>query len=224
MHIPTPIATSIRRTFLFAKACIRVASVVNEPIFQGLFKKHALTLLEAVSLQETTRASSELVFLSYLIELAHEANVIHPDNVATLAKECDEIQKEIQMNQSNLGYGSGTKQEMVRPIVLETEVKSHDNHIQETGAIAPDPIVKKEDGNVRGEEEETDPAGSDKRQTAILAKIKELGNCRLKDLMELLPDVSERTIRYDVQKLADKGSIERVGGGGPFSFYRMKTP
>jgi DeoR/GlpR family transcriptional regulator of sugar metabolism len=40
-----------------------------------------------------------------------------------------------------------------------------------------------------------------------------------------LPDSSERTIRYDIQELITKGRLERVGGGGPATAYKLReTP
>lgn len=74
--------------------------------------------------------------------------------------------------------------------------------------------------------------GSAIRQSAILAKIKESSNrqsqgsafrgCRMKDLIAEFPDVSERTLRYDLQRLLQQGSIDRIGNGGPASYYVMK--
>ena len=70
------------------------------------------------------------------------------------------------------------------------------------------------------------------RQSAILEKIKSLpagsqaadgDGCRLKDILAVFPDVSERTIRYDIQKLCDSGVIERVGNGGPATYYRVRS-
>lgn len=61
------------------------------------------------------------------------------------------------------------------------------------------------------------------RQSAIINKIRS-GNddgCRLKDLTAEFPDVSERTLRYDLSKLCEQGIIERVGNGGPASHYRF---
>lgn len=63
------------------------------------------------------------------------------------------------------------------------------------------------------------------RQSAIVEKIKS-GNgsgSRLKDILAAFPDVSERTIRYDLQKLCDSGSIERIGNGGPATYYRSSN-
>lgn len=64
--------------------------------------------------------------------------------------------------------------------------------------------------------------GGGDRLSVILDTIKESGYCRLRDLQEIFPEFSERTIRYDIEKLANQGLIERVGNGGPATFYRIK--
>src|SRR3989344_6452595 len=65
------------------------------------------------------------------------------------------------------------------------------------------------------------------RQSAILQIIRQSGNpsagragCRLKDIQESLHDASERTIRYDLKDLMGQGFIERVGNGGPSTYYK----
>lgn len=60
------------------------------------------------------------------------------------------------------------------------------------------------------------------RQTAILEKIRQLPDCRMKDLIPVFPEVSERTLRNDLQRLYEQGLIERVGGG-PSGYYRVKS-
>ncbi len=60
------------------------------------------------------------------------------------------------------------------------------------------------------------------RQSTIFEKIREFDNCRLRDIQEFLPDISERTIRYDLQSLVEQGLIERIGSGGPGSYYRVR--
>ena len=60
------------------------------------------------------------------------------------------------------------------------------------------------------------------RQTAILEKLRQSGNCRLRDLQEVLPDCSERTLRYDLETLSARNLVERVGSGGPSVFYRLR--
>jgi len=60
------------------------------------------------------------------------------------------------------------------------------------------------------------------RQIAILDRIRQSGNCRLRDILEILPDASERTIRYDLEDLIERNIIERVGAGGPSVYYRIR--
>lgn len=62
------------------------------------------------------------------------------------------------------------------------------------------------------------------RQSTIMNKAKDIGRCQLKDFMEILPNVSERTLRYDLHKLCEQGVLERVGGSGVSSFYQLKSP
>jgi DeoR/GlpR family transcriptional regulator of sugar metabolism len=60
------------------------------------------------------------------------------------------------------------------------------------------------------------------RQIAILDKIRQSGNCKLKEIQEVLPDTSERTIRYDIEELIERNLIERIGSGGPAVSYRIR--
>ena len=66
---------------------------------------------------------------------------------------------------------------------------------------------------------------SEVRQRAILAKIKELASkkeeCSLKNLKASFPDVSDRTLRYDLQKLTQRGDIVRTGNRGPNTVYNV---
>ena len=57
----------------------------------------------------------------------------------------------------------------------------------------------------------------------ILAKIRQLGNCRTRDLISLFPNLSERTLRGYLKLLCDQESIERLGSGGPDTYYQIKA-
>lgn len=202
-------------------------------LFADYLKKHSIIYLEALASREQARASSQLVFIGYLIELAKDATVIHPENAQSLLVECDKLQKDLhEITHAHEGVRQ-TKEPVhisfgiASPVSLFEEQKQQ-VHKQEASVVTHEVvsvIEKKEEvisQQQESQEEQIQTPEADKRQTAIIEKIAELGNCRLKDLMEHLPDVSERTIRYDLQKLIDQEVVERVGGGGPFSFYRMK--
>ncbi|MEK7195737.1 MAG: hypothetical protein AAB659_00620 [Patescibacteria group bacterium] len=57
------------------------------------------------------------------------------------------------------------------------------------------------------------------RQSAIIAFIRGLPNgCRMRDLLTKFPEVSERTLRNDLQDLNAGGLVERLGKGASSSF------
>ncbi len=59
------------------------------------------------------------------------------------------------------------------------------------------------------------------RKSAVLQIIRQMPNgCRMKDLAANFPEVSERTLRNDIQLLAAEGLVERIGLQGPSSFFR----
>lgn len=71
----------------------------------------------------------------------------------------------------------------------------------------------------------SDNSAKGNRQLKILEIVRELADCSLKDIQDRLPDVSERTVRYDIQTLLDSGKVQRVGNGGPGTFYTLpKAP
>ena len=63
------------------------------------------------------------------------------------------------------------------------------------------------------------------RQSAIVDKIRQWDDkqVQLKDLLSEFDGTSERTMRYDLQKLCSQGILERIGAGGPSSYYKVRV-
>lgn len=59
------------------------------------------------------------------------------------------------------------------------------------------------------------------RKGLILDLLKTRNLCHINDISNILPNVSRRTIRYDIQRMVDAGEIERLGTSGPNSFFRL---
>lgn len=59
-------------------------------------------------------------------------------------------------------------------------------------------------------------------QYVILQKVKDLGQTTTKELALSFPEISERTIRFYLQKLVDNGAIDRIGSTGPGAAYKAK--
>jgi hypothetical protein len=61
------------------------------------------------------------------------------------------------------------------------------------------------------------------RQSAILNRIRQSGNCRMKDLQEAFPQCSERTLRYDLEYLVGRRLVERVGAGSATAYKPVEA-
>lgn len=59
-------------------------------------------------------------------------------------------------------------------------------------------------------------------QELILRRIKEVRQITTRELAGFFPQISERTIRFYLQKLAETGLVEKKGISGPGSYYIMK--
>lgn len=62
----------------------------------------------------------------------------------------------------------------------------------------------------------------DSWQNLIYRKIKEIGKTSTKEISLFFPEISERTVRFYLQKLSDSGFIEKIGTTGPGSYYMFR--
>jgi len=61
---------------------------------------------------------------------------------------------------------------------------------------------------------------ADERKEKILETVRREGICFLRDLAAVFPGYSERTLRYDLEKLIAEKKVEKIGSSGPGTFYR----
>lgn len=96
------------------------------------------------------------------------------------------------------------KKSEIKSASFETVIKSPAKNLQESG-------------NKNDEQ-----ADSEKRRGIIIEILQKRPLCHIKDIIDVLPHISKRTLRYDIQKMVDGRVVERVGHGGPNSFFRLK--
>ena len=60
-------------------------------------------------------------------------------------------------------------------------------------------------------------------QELIYKKIREIGKTSTKELCAYFPHISERTIRFYLQRLVENNLIDRIGSTGPGSYYVFKS-
>jgi hypothetical protein len=63
------------------------------------------------------------------------------------------------------------------------------------------------------------------RQARLIEYVGKSGDTPLplRDITSAFPDVSARTIRYDLERLCSQGIIERIGAGGPGNRYKIRV-
>ncbi len=90
---------------------------------------------------------------------------------------------------------------------------SQDNSAKASSAITkPDDLIKENQEN----------PSLDSWQDLIFRKIREFGKTSTKEIAGFFPEISERTVRFYLQRLSEIGLIERIGTSGPGSYYIYK--
>jgi hypothetical protein len=218
----------LTKSYEIAYALFRLATPMQEKDFSEKLRTAGANLLEAAAAEDYVAAGRAIQVMECLVKFAGDANVIGTMNAEITLKEIYALDAAIaeRKNASHADEASVAEifsnAEMAyvaeRPESAK-EPKPAILHIAENPAIAEsatahDPAIDDPANTING------ILKSAMRQTAILDRIRQSGNCRLKDIQDVLPDTSERTIRYDLQTLLEQNLIERVGSAGPSVFYR----
>jgi hypothetical protein len=224
-----------------AYALFRVSFYVKRPDLRNRLDSLAVELLEVSAkagvdpnAENINHALAAVSALDGLIRLGHSIYEVEPVNATILVRELDNLNSAIRQF-GNLPFGealpnidslfSSPKNEVY-------DIPAQTINLQEQGNNQTSSYPEKVDLNEFEDFEVQDSASKRSgnglntaiRQAAIINRIKSSNSsgCRLKDLLAEFPDVSERTVRYDLQRLCEQGIIERVGNGGPASYYIFK--
>lgn len=190
-------------------ALIRIAAYIRRQELRQRMEKLALQLLEDIAGTEFEAALRTTARVESLIGIGKEIYEVESTNAKVILGELNALNAAIRQiagleELSNLeSVFSGAQQETQKsPMEMNLEL---DNI---TAGIS--------SGN---------GANASIRQSAIIEKIRQSGNrqVQLRDILGAFPEVSERTMRYDLQKLCTQGLVERVGNGGPGSYYLLKA-
>jgi hypothetical protein len=195
----TPLDPAAKKAYEVGYALFRVAAILPSRHLAELLEKEALELLRTTVGNLPTDAARTLRTLNYMVSFGKDTGNIHPENGELLVRQLDAL--------SGLLHDSAKNE--ITPADLD-DIFSQDTRPTAPVYLEAAPHTKR-----------TTQAGQD-RQEIILQKIRQSGNCRTRDIQAALPDLSERTLRYDLQRLVEQGKIERGGSGGPDSWYRTK--
>lgn len=182
-----------KKAFELSYILIRVAGRIRQKFLREKMEAYAISLLENAAIDNREGVAGAINVLEYLLRIGTEMGEVHTESTEVIIAELNKV------NAAIAALGS----ELPEPIDLNV-------------MPAKKKEIRQRPTRAQNEERQTD------RQTGILQIIRQKGSCRFKDILEGLPGVSERTIRYDLGRMADEGAIERVGAGGPDTFYKIR--
>lgn len=176
-----------------AYALMRVAAQIRRMEFRQRIEKLALELLEEVAGENFEKSLKVSASIESLVTLGKAIYEIEPTNATIILNELSSLNVAIRQS-------SGLEK---LPDLREV-------------FSAPPAVIENRQENGNG-------INATIRQSSILEKIRQSSNrqVQLKDLIAVFPDVSERTMRYDLQKLCGQGVLLRVGNGGPGVYYTL---
>lgn len=183
-------------------ALVRVAAYIRRQEFRQRIERLAFQLLEEASSGNLEAALKTTASLESLINLGKSIYEIEPVNAKIIIGEMKSLDA------------------AMRQIAGLEELPNLESAFSSFPAVIAE---KQEFGNGNGNGN-GNGLNSTIRQSAILEKIRQSDGrqSQLKDILAAFLDVSERTMRYDLQKLCNQGLLERAGNGGPGSYYLLK--
>jgi preprotein translocase subunit SecD len=231
----------LTKSYEIAYALFRIAAtMLQEKDFSERLRAAGAGFLEASAVQDYAAVRKSLQAAECLVKFAGDLNLMGAANADTLLREVYvldaaviERMRAAKTHEIDLTeiFSKPEWTPTVTPtdeaIAPEGNAAKNDNAATVARYIKEEPVAELEP-EAQGESDmpvATNSIGFIKaeiRQSAIMDKIRQSGNCRMKDLQDVLPGCSERTIRYDLQSLLEQSMIERVGNGGPSVFYRMR--
>lgn len=194
-----------QRSFEISWALFRVAALFKHPRLKWEVENAAIELLSNPAFATIEKAEK-------LVKLAEAITEIKSIDAQVLYREFNNLHSAIrQTAEKDAEIGKIFSQP---PMVINHKGQNDEiDKMDEKKTISAN-VEKSENNNI---------INAAMRQTAILEKIRQLPQCQMKDLIAAFPEVSERTLRNDIQRLSEQGIIERIGNGGPASYYRVKN-
>lgn len=213
----------LRKSYEISYAVFRVASAINNPSLKERLEGQAFALIDAAAVQNYGALSLFSRSVEYLIRFGGDMGIVNLANAETIIVQLNALNVAIaESGNAATATPSEVKLDGIFAESMEPEksVGPMESYIPKYEPVEY-PHAAIESVNIEKSNNEANPNAAI-RQTAILERIRQSGNCRLKDLQEVLPGTSERTIRYDLQSLVEQNLVERIGNGGPSVYYRVR--
>lgn len=222
----------LTKAYEVAYALFRLAGQMQEKDFAESLRASGTALLSAAAAEDYAPAERSLRVMECLVKFGGDVGMIGNPNVDVMMREIYALDAAIAERKSSIK----TDEVNVAEIFSKPEIAAHSQDVSREREPEPKPATESGMQTISAMDEpylpniqKPEPAirqsanDSALRQNIILERIRQSGNCRLKDIQDVLPNTSERTIRYDLQTLLEQNLIERIGNAGPSVFYRANV-
>jgi hypothetical protein len=199
-----------------SEALIRIAAYIRTNSLRAKTEEAAIDLLGAVLLRDERQSLMIIESIRGFLSLGEQICEIEPSNVSFLSKKLNWLDSAIR--QDNLGRYEKVDTRRIFSSEKDETVFNNSENSQVTADSATS------QSNSESSSEETEGSNPAIRQERIAGFIRQVadGKAQMKDIAAALSEVSERTIRYDLEKLVQKGIVKRVGDSGPNTHYVIK--
>jgi len=227
-----------QKAYEICYAIFRLGDGIKNTDLKNRLEKASLDVLEASSLTDNYSLARSISLLEILVIFSQGIGEINYLQAQVLLREIGNFNTAIR--QSNSAIAELNLDEFFSThLPIQTKESKKSNSKSETPAVlykTNQPLSNIEQpvfsslisSEINQKQEEAITPDKEKenaamRQSAIVDIMRQVQDCRIKDLIAAFPGVSERTLRYDLQKLCEEGIIERVGPGGPGTYYHLKS-
>ncbi len=221
----------MRKAYEICYAVFRVAASIKKEAFAEHLENQGLFLLESFAEKNYGKIFAYSSSLEYLLRIGSDLGIIYPPNskliinelkllnsaIAELSNSAKEVSLENIFSEQRVGQEGGA-------LALTVEKTREGNNTFQNTFIENNLPSSLENNNVTSLENGNGHSvlKAAMRQSAIIDFMRQKGICRLRDLQDIFSGVSERTLRYDMQNLLERGAIERLGNGGPATHYQLR--
>jgi hypothetical protein len=235
-----------RKAYEIAYALCRISEKTGEPL-GGIVSRKGLELLSAVVENDMAKAGRLLGAVGYFLKLGSGIGNVSQINADTLLSQLGILSEMILNTDASISlhntptievdlsgiFSEEPKKPSPSPSLVSVEKLPEKEIVKHKVPVAGYPAMpakkigfvetqeKSVPSQIDNDNDESSFApliSSDTRQSEILDLVRQSGNCRMKDLQDMFPRCSERTLRYDIETLIKRQLIERIGAGSATSY------
>jgi DNA-binding transcriptional ArsR family regulator len=211
------------RAYQLAYLILRAVEDHRDPSFASSLRSLGYDILFLTSCAKTYEASRSIGALQYFARFGSDAGLLSTHDATLLMNESNEVYHLIA---SYVEHSASPASRLPNELPNEDAFQSF---LSVYGLRSDDERHKEESREEKIKRESESRGASvpanpiEARKNRICEHIAALGECRLRDIADALPDISERTLRYDLQDLSERGIVEKVGYSGTKTRYRIKN-